>query len=113
MFVLKEHIFRPNECPIRLGWLGKVGFGLDLLKLFVSISFPFLSYRSLKKMGAVYQSIHVSTNATFGSVRNAVFNSGTPFASYLAFFPLNKTIYSFNKPNMVTKIAPVFAKILR
>ena len=67
-------------------------------------------------MGAVYKSIHFPTNATFGSVRNlgrnAMFN-GTPFASYFDFFPLNKTIYLFNEPNMVTKITPVFAEILR
>ena len=89
---------------------------MDLLTLFVSISFPFLSDRPIKKTGAVYKSIHFPTNATFGSVRaivvRAVF-SGTPFASYFDFLPPNKTIYFFNEPNMVTKITPVFAEILR
>ena len=47
------------------------------------------------------------------SVQFVLCENGTPFVSYFAFLPLNKTIYSFNDPNMVTKITPVFAEILR
>ena len=61
--------------------------------------------------GAIYQSVHLPTNATFGSVLRAVF-SGTPFAPYFDFLPPNKTIYSFNEPNTLTKITPVFSEML-
>ena len=62
--------------------------------------------------GAIYQSVHLPTNATFGSVLLRAVFSGTPFASYFDFLPPNKTIYSFNEPNMLTKITPVFSEML-
>ena len=49
-FRVKEHTSRPNECPIRLGWLGKVWFGLDLLKFHTKMPHVcFNSYFTKKK----------------------------------------------------------------